>query len=295
MIERVGVVYADQEDTRALVAEFEAAIREAGCEVWATAAWDDGLDGRIDGTDLLICLGGDGTVLRAARSAATHDAAILGVNMGRLGFLTELSPHDAINILPQILSGAAGRTEERLMLRAEVLGPVAGRPPAPGEGPYHALNDIVLGRAGIGRPTYIQATVDGARLASFRADAVIVSTPTGSTAYNMSAGGPIVAPEMKAIVVTPVAPHLSLGKALVLSGDAQLELHVAHDHEAVMNVDGQGELQLASGAGVRITKSEHVARLMRIADPSEFYLHLSTRLDSLTSRTLQRLSQEELT
>ncbi|HEX5940329.1 MAG TPA: NAD(+)/NADH kinase, partial [Dehalococcoidia bacterium] len=96
MIDRVGVVYADQEDTRALVPEFEAAIREAGGEVWSTLAWDDGLDSQIEGTDLLICIGGDGTVLRAARSAATHDAAILGVNMGRLGFLTELSPHDAI-------------------------------------------------------------------------------------------------------------------------------------------------------------------------------------------------------
>ncbi|MEX2236251.1 MAG: NAD(+)/NADH kinase [Dehalococcoidia bacterium] len=294
MIEKVGIVYAEGEDIPPVVSDFESALRVLGCDVWSSRAWDDGLESQIPGTELLVCIGGDGTVLRSASVAALENPLILGVNMGRLGFLTELGPHDGLNRLPELIKRSAGRIEERMMLRVEVLSEATGTPPAQGEGPYHALNDVVLGRSGIGRPTYIQATVNGARLASFRADAVIVSTPTGSTAYNMSAGGPIVAPDMKAIIVTPVAPHLSLGKSLVLSASASLELRVATDHLAVMNVDGQGELYLASGGDVRITASPHVARLLRVGEPNDFYTHLSTRLDSLTSRTLQRLTEEEL-
>ncbi|MPZ22571.1 MAG: hypothetical protein GEU28_03315 [Dehalococcoidia bacterium] len=292
MIGRVGIAYANSGDTRAVVPAFEDAVRQTGREAWSATVWDDGLDGRMTGTDLLICIGGDGTVLRGARTAAVHDAPILGVNMGRLGFLAELSPREALANLPAILDGTLGRIEERAMLRAELLSPVIGTPPTPGEGPYHAVNDIILGRAGIGRPTYIQATVNGARLASYRADAVVISTPTGSTAYNMSAGGPILAPDLKAFAVTPVAPHLSLGRAIVLPGDASLELRVATDHRAVLNVDGQGELGLVSGGGVRVTVSEHAARLVRIAGPNEFYEHLSTRLNSLTARTLQLLLED---
>jgi NAD+ kinase len=289
----IGIVYADQEDTRALVGEFEQVARELGNEVWSSKAWDDSLGSRVSGSDLLICLGGDGTILRVARTAIAHEIAILGVNMGRLGFLTELSPRLALDRLPEILAGTAGRVEERAMLKAELLTPAGGTPPVPGEGPYHALNDVVLGRAGIGRPTHVQATVNGYRLASFRADAVIVASATGSTAYNMSAGGPILAPEVKAMVLTPVAPHLSLGKSIVLPPTATLELQVATDHRAVMNVDGQGELTMASGGTVRISISPHVTRLLRLSDPNEFFEHLSTRLDSLTSRTLQRLISED--
>lgn len=293
MISRVGILFSDGEVTRGVVAEFEQSLLAMGLDTWTKHAWDETLDESLASSDLVICVGGDGTVLRTARAAAAHGAVILGVNMGRLGFLTELSPHEALNRLPGIIDGSVGRIEERIMLRAELLSPAVGTPPVPGEGPYHALNDVVLGRAGIGRPTYIQATVNGARLASFRADAVIVATPTGSTAYNMSAGGPILSPDIKAMVITPVAPHLSLGKALVLAPAATLELRVATDHRAVMNVDGQGELELENGGGVRITISPHVARLLRLSDSNEFYAHLSTRLDSLTARTLQRLIGEE--
>lgn len=293
MIGRVGILHADGEAVAGVVSDFEEALRQLGKEAWTRRVWDEPLDDSLEGSDLLICVGGDGTVLRTARAAAAYGSTILGINMGRLGFLTELSPHEALNRLSGIVDGSVGRIEERVMLRAELLSPVVGTPPVPGAGPYHALNDVVLGRTGIGRPTYIQALVNGARLASFRADGVIVATPTGSTAYNMSAGGPILAPDMKAMVVTPVAPHLSLGKALVLGEGAVLELRVATDHVAVMNVDGQGELELENGGGVRISVSPHVARLLRLSDPNEFYAHLSTRLDSLTARTLQRLIGED--
>src|SRR3990172_501277 len=158
------------------------AARQVG-ETWVASAWDEeAMRQHMAGTDLLLTIGGDGTVLRAARAVVPHDALILGVNMGRLGFLTELDASSALERLPEIMAGA-GRVEERAMLHAEIAGSETAAPTRSG------LNDVVIGRATLGRTVQVSVRIDGAPLADFRADGVIVATATGSTAYSLSAGG----------------------------------------------------------------------------------------------------------
>src|SRR2546426_1278424 len=172
-------------------------LRGRGSEVWQTSDWDDAaVADSIPGTELLVCIGGDGTVLRAARVIVPHPVPILGVNMGRLGFLTEVRPGELVDRLSDVLEGRC-RIEERTMLQAQV--PSWGAT-------HHALNDVVVGRASVGRPLYVETAVDGVRLAIHRCDAVIAATATGSTAYSLSAGGALPPPPSPDLLLAPGAP-----------------------------------------------------------------------------------------
>jgi NAD+ kinase len=254
-----------------------------GCEVWQTSDWEDSTVGeQTPGTDLLICLGGDGTVLRAARSIVPHAVPILGVNMGRLGFLTEVHPGELIDRLGDVLEGRC-RIEQRTMLQAQV--PSWGAT-------HHALNDVVVGRASIGRPLYVEVNVDGVRLAVHRCDAVIVATATGSTAYSLSAGGPILHPESAELLITPVAPHMGSARPVLLPPGATIDLAVTADKEAVVSVDGQVDRTLASGDSVVVCRSAHVARFVRFSKPEEYYGLLAEKLGWL--RVLQASDNPEL-
>ncbi|MBI1885351.1 MAG: NAD(+)/NADH kinase [Chloroflexi bacterium] len=266
---KIGIfVHPRWEAARDLGRKLESALREKVREVWLTAAWDEKASREhLPGTDLLVCVGGDGTVLWAARAVVPHPVAILGINMGRLGFLAELGPEEAWDRLPQVLEGG-GRIEERTMLQAV----------APGGRTYHGLNDAVVGRGTAGRPVYVDVSVDGQRLALYRADAVVVATATGSTAYSFSAGGPILYPESQQLVLTPVAPHLTGSHSLVLSPDAAVELKVVTEHRAVLSVDGQEDLPLASGDTVSVKRSPHLARFLRLSGPADFYSTVAERL-----------------
>ncbi len=252
-------------------------------EVWLTSDWDDSAVAKsIPGTDLLVCLGGDGTVLRAARVVVPHAVPILGVNMGRLGFLTEVRPGELVDRLTDVLAGRC-RIEERSMLQAQV--PSWGAT-------HHALNDVVVGRAAIGRPLYVEVSIDGVRLAIHRCDAVIAATATGSTAYSLSAGGPILHPESHELLLTPVAPHLGAARPLVLPSDTVIDLTVTADKEAVVSVDGQIDRALASGEGVSVCRSAHTARFVRFSKPQDYYGLLAEKLDWL--RVLQASDNPEL-
>jgi NAD+ kinase len=281
---KVGVfVHSRWSAALQLADRVQSVLNTQGCEVWQTSDWDDRTVGeQIPGTDLLICMGGDGTVLRAARTVIPHPVPILGVNMGRLGFLAEVLPADLIDRLADALEGRC-RTEERTMLQAQV--PSWGAT-------HHALNDVVVGRASIGRPLYVEVTVDGMRLAVHRCDAVIVATATGSTAYSLSAGGPILHPESPELLVTPVAPHLGSARPLVLPPEANIELTVTADKEAVVSVDGQVDRTLASGDSVAVCRSAHVARFIRFSKPEDYYGLLAEKLDWL--RVLQASDNPEL-
>ncbi|MFQ6019179.1 MAG: NAD(+)/NADH kinase [Dehalococcoidia bacterium] len=236
-------------------------------EVWITSAWDDKTtQGKIEGTDLLICVGGDGSMLWAARTVIPHPVPILGINMGRLGFLAELGPEEAMAKLNEVLEGS-GRIEERTMLKAEL---------SSGE-EYHGLNDAVVARSSAGRPVYIDVAVDGRRLGLYRADAVIVATATGSTGYSLSAGGPILYPEARELLITAVAAHLAGPRSVVVDPMAAIELRVSTDR-AVLSVDGQVNLPLNSGDTVIVRRSPHTARFLRLADPREHYSILGERL-----------------
>lgn len=258
-------------------------VGKAG-EVWHTSDWDDdsAVAERIPGSDLLICLGGDGTVLRAARAVVPHPVLILGVNMGRLGFLAEVRPSELVERLPEVLNGRC-RIEQRTMLEAQVLAWGAT---------YHALNDVVVGRAAVGRPLYVEVSIDAAAVAVHRCDAVIVASATGSTAYSLSAGGPILHPESREIVLTPVAPHLATARPFVLPPDSVVDLRVTADHEAVLSVDGQVDRPLVSGESVSVRRSLHVARFVRFSKPQDYYSLLAERLDWL--RVLRASDNPEL-
>lgn len=274
---KVGIYFHSRsEAARELAHELCDLIRPSLEAVWVCSAWDDEATSRnIDGTDMIISVGGDGTVLRAARAVVPHPVLILGVNMGRLGFLAELTPAEAREKLPYILHGG-GRVEMRTMLKAELLAPLNAPPISNWE--YHALNDVVAARSSVGRPVYVSVSIDSVPLATYRADAVIIATATGSTGYSLSAGGPVLYPETQALVLTPVAPHLSAGTPLVLPASALVEMRVEAEHPAILSVDGQEEIEMVSGAGVRVSASPHVARFLRLGPPSSFYASLARRL-----------------
>ena len=261
----------------------ESVLSAEGCDVWQTSDSDDSaVAEQTPGTDLLICLGGDGTVLRAARTVVPHPVPILGVNMGRLGFLTEVRPGELLDRLGDVLEGRC-RIEERTMLQAQV--PSWGAT-------HHALNDVIVGRASVGRPLYVETAVDGVRLAIHRCDAVIVATATGSTAYSLSAGGPILHPESPELLLTPVAPHLGSARPVVLPRDATIDLTVTADKEAVVSVDGQIDRELASGDSVSVCRSAHTARFVRFSKPQDYYAVLAEKLGWL--RVLEASDNPEL-
>ena len=256
-----------------LLGELRDALTSQVQDVWQASSWDDSAaKEKIEGTDLIICLGGDGSMLWAARAVVPHAVPIFGVNMGRLGFLAEIGPKDLIARLPTVLRGEA-RVEERAMLQAQV--PVWGQT-------FQALNDVVVGRSLAGRPVYLDVSVDGRRLAVYRSDAVILATATGSTGYSLSAGGPILHPESQGLVLTPVAPHLAPAAPLVLPRDAVVDLVVSTEEGAAVSIDGQINRTLESGDTVSVCRSAHVARFVRLSESSDYYRILAERLEWLT-------------
>ncbi len=252
-----------------LAEEVREFLRTKVDEVWMVSDWEDtNVSDSIPGTDLLICLGGDGTMLRAARTVIPHAVPVLGVNMGRLGFLAEVLPGQLMERLPDVLAGKH-RTEERTMLQAQV--PSLGVT-------YHALNDVVIGRANVSRPVYVDVSVDGSRLAVHRCDAIIVASATGSTAYSLSAGGPILHPESQDMVLTAVAPHMAAARPLVLPPQTVVDLTVSADKDAIVSVDGQVDRPLSTAETVSVCRSPHVARFVRFSKPQDYYAMLAERL-----------------
>jgi NAD+ kinase len=226
---------------------------------------------REDNLDLIFTFGGDGTILRAARIAAPLDVPLVGINLGRVGFLTEMNPWQSAERLPLFLEGKYW-IEERTMLRAELWRSDSC------VDTFFALNDVVASRAALSRVVQCTLIVNGARVTTYVADGVIVSTPTGSTAYSMAAGGPILHPEMKGIVVTPVAPYLTILRSLVLPDHNQLELHLDTDDESFLTVDGQTHVALNDGDIVRVTTASHLCMFARTQDPAYFTATITSRL-----------------
>ncbi len=228
---------------------------------------------RLESTELLVIAGGDGTILRAVRAIAPHVIPIVGVNMGRVGFMTELRVEDAITRLPYYIAGHA-RTEERMMLQASVTAAGDDTPRLT----VHALNDVVVGGADVSSLLDIQTEIDGVPLTSFRSDAVIVSTATGSTGYALAAGGPILFPEARVMLVQPVAAHTGLRDGLVVPDDSVVELRPANRSGATVIPDGFVDARIDLHDRVRVTRSPHTARFLRANPPSAFYTTLTQRL-----------------
>lgn len=263
-------------------------LEEKGWAAWVMSAWDESsLRRHIDAVQVVITLGGDGTVLRAARIAGPAGVPLVGVNLGRLGFLTELNADSAAESLAGLLD-KPNWIEARAMLVAELLQPLKALPAEaePGELKveecevldFIALNDIAVGRGERWRSVQLHVTIDDSYLTTYRADGILISTATGSTAYSLAAGGPILHPEMRHILLTPLAVHLKLSPALVLPEDSVVRVQVFTDHSATLSVDGQIDVHLKNGAAVRVRLSKHKALFLRNQQPSYFYETLAERL-----------------
>ncbi|MGH2427107.1 MAG: NAD(+)/NADH kinase [bacterium] len=223
-----------------------------------------------DRAELLVVLGGDGTILRAARLAAGRGIPIVGVNMGGFGFLAELSVDELPGAMPALLTGRYD-VDERMMLQAQVE---QGRRSQT----LLALNDVVVTKSGVARVLRLRISVNGEHLASYPADGVIVATPTGSTAYSLSAGGPIVHPRVEAIVITPICPHTFNARSVIVDQRDAVTVEVeAPASEAMLTVDGREGLPLEQTPSVLIQRAAPTARFVRLRD-SSFYSILSTKL-----------------
>ena len=226
-----------------------------------------------DPPSLVVTVGGDGTILRASHIAAPINVPLLGVNLGRLGFLTEVEAADALEMVPHYLEPDFAWVQERGMIHVQVqMG--SGGPPSS----THALNDVVVGRGALARLPRIHVWVNGAGLATYSADAVIVATATGSTGYALSAGGPILYPTSRDLLLKAVAPHGDLAAAVVVPEESVVELAVEAPAGASLTVDGYWHLELPSQHQVRVEKSPHIARFLRAGSQERFYETLLYRL-----------------
>lgn len=222
--------------------------------------------------DLFIALGGDGTILRSGQLCAPANLPILGINFGHLGFLTEL-PNDAWQQgLEKLLSGDYW-LENRMMLKATLLqeGNIMGS--------WDIVNEVMVGRGEIMRPVRLTTYVDDLFLTTYLCDGVLASTPTGSTAYAMAAGGPILPPGLRNILMVPVAPHMSFDRAIVLAEGSTIRIQVNTDHQAALSVDGQLPTPLKDNDQVIIGANRHSVELIRMQDPGYFYRNLTSKLN----------------
>ncbi|HEV2398845.1 MAG TPA: NAD(+)/NADH kinase [Candidatus Sulfotelmatobacter sp.] len=220
--------------------------------------------------DLVIVLGGDGTLLSAARATAAIDVPLLGVNLGSLGFLTEVPPQALYTMLDAIAAGRAS-VESRSLMQCELIrnNEVCGS--------YLVFNDAVVNKTTLARLNTYDLYINKIFVSSYRADGLIVATPTGSTAYSLSAGGPVLIPTVSALVVTPVSPHALTHRPLVVPDSAEIEILLRSENElAYLSLDGQPGINLSDGDRVRCRRSRHKVNLFRTG--SDFFQILRSKL-----------------
>lgn len=271
----IGIIYHPEIlAAESLAHKLESYLPASGVSVWICSSWnEEKAQEQIIGTTLLLSIGGDGTILKAARIAVPWSIPIVGINLGKLGFMTELNAKEAIEKIPLLISGD-GWIDERAMLQAELI--TGKSQPSV----FHALNDVVVSRGSKSRVIYVKTYIDNAPLTTYKADGVIAATATGSTGYSLSAGGPILHPRAKEIILLPVSAHLTLSTPLILSPAATIELHVESDHQAILSIDGQIEVPLESGNIIKISRSQHTAHFRRLQPANLFYQTLLHRLSA---------------
>lgn len=255
-----------------LAHEIERWLAAQGVRAWAGSTWDEAaLADLLPQFSMLIVLGGDGSTLRAARLAVPHEVPIFGVNLGRVGFLSEAQPDEWQAKLTRVLNGDYW-VERRLMIHADLErhGRIIDT--------FAALNDVVIGRGQQARVIRLHLHVDSDHVTTYIADAMIVATPTGSTAYAMAAGGPLMPPQLENFVIVPVAAHLSLNRALVLHEEARITITVEMDHEATLTADGQQGVAVQDGDRVLIQKHAKDCCFVRVDTSGYFYRRLMRRL-----------------
>lgn len=222
-------------------------------------------------TDIILVFGGDGTFLGVARLACKHGTPILGINLGGLGFLTEVTVDEIHAVVERIISGDY-EIENRKMLQASI------RRGEETIDSYDVLNDVVINKGAVARVIDLSIYIDGSHVTTYKADGIILSTPTGSTAYNLSAGGPIVHPGLRVIIITPICPHTLTNRPLIVPSDMKVEIKVStHEPDTYLTLDGQIGIRLNSGDFVEVHKSESSVKLIK-SPFRDFFTILKTKL-----------------
>lgn len=263
---RMPIAFAEAE-------EMAMYLKEKGIEAPHGSLYDENLRRRVRSGefDVLIVAGGDGSVLRAGHLCAPSRVPILGVNLGSIGFLLQVEGNEWREYFDKLLNGEAW-IENRMMLHAEHFraGELVGN--------WDALNEVVVGRGQVLRPVRLSASVDGRHLTSYVADGLIASTATGSTAYALAAGGPILPPELRNILLVPIAPHLSVDRAVVLSEGSAVSIHI-NGENAVLSIDGQPSIILMEDDRVEVHAADVTTQFVRFGDPGYFYRNLTLHMN----------------
>lgn len=257
-------------------------LKEKGLDTPCGSLYDETLRKRVKSGehDLLIAVGGDGTMLRAGHLCAPSGVPILGINLGRLGFLIQVEKADWRQMIDRLLLGEAW-IENRMMLHVDLIR--SGEP----SGTWYALNELVVSRGQYLRPIRVSTSADGYLLTTYVADGIIASTATGSTAYALAAGGPILPPELRNILLVPIAPHLSVDRAMVLAEGSSVDIHIRSEN-AVLSVDGQIPVGLAEDDHVQVRAAEYTARFVRFGDAGYFYRNLTAHMNENSALGMSR-------
>lgn len=282
-IKRIGVLaHPSRPDTHSVAREIAQLLSQRGIDNWLYTVWDEAsVAADVAQADIVMAIGGDGAMLRAGRVCAEHDVPVLGVNMGWLGFLTEIeSPDDWQSGLQQLLRGDYW-IEERMMLRATLMQDKRRELSS-----HHALNDVVISGSVLGRMVQLNSYIDKHWATTYNADALIISTPTGSTAYALATGGPILPPELRNILMTPMAPHLSMERPIVLSRGAVVDIEPTQENrnQVLLTVDGRVIAQLGENQHIRIRSAEPVSKFARLRERNYFYRSLLDRMEPRINR-----------
>jgi len=271
-VKKIGILYHPlNKAAYSLAEEIKVFLPSGGVSAWMCSAWEgEKARAQVNGTDMILSIGGDGTILRATQVAVPNHIPITGINMGKLGFMTELSADEALKKLPSLIAGE-GWIDERAMLEAKIT---STEPPTR----FFALNDVVVARGAAARIINIETSIDGKLLTTYRADGVILATATGSTGYALAAGGPILHPQAEEFILLPILPHLSLAYSLVLPSTAVVKLQLSPIHQGTLSIDGNTNLPLENGASITVKHSENKAWFLRIHPRKSFYSTLEQRL-----------------
>ena len=279
-VRRIGFAYNPTiEATVELAARASGWCRRRGIDEWRAQSGDtEALNAELPTTDALVVLGGDGTFLRAARAVAEVDVPLLGINLGKVGFLSKAEASDLEPVLEHITAGEF-RIDERLAIEGRILRQGVGDDAAR----HVALNDIVIARGSLARVCRLDVSIDDSHLATFIADGLVVASPTGSTGYSFSAGGPILDPASRNLVVTPIAAYLSAIRSVVVSPQQVVRCRVVDAFEALVSVDGREDLPIAVGDVVEVRALDRPIRLIEPKGAQPFWDLLRHKVELLPS------------
>lgn len=273
-MKKVGIVYHPlNKKATSLSQELSDFLSSNNIDCWLCSAWKrKQLSQQVLNTELILTIGGDGTILRTAQVLARHSIPLIGINMGQLGFLTELAADEVMVKLPALLAGE-GWVDERAMLEVEINNKERRR-----NNRFFVLNDVVIARGEIARIIHVEAKVDDELLTTYKSDGIITATATGSTGYALACGGPILHPQTKQFLLVPIVPHLSFDKTLVLPPQAEVKLRIGAIHKAVLSVDGHISSSLVGADSIKIKHSRRKTRFLRTKPAVSFYSILEQKL-----------------